>query len=265
MGSEDDPPHAHPSIGAHSDVAIALGTLVPGPRSRPPERCSLPPCPLCFENSGRPARPDVERTPPREMARGDRMGARHACTTDDEYGDADGGGRRRSPAAPQPKNTPGTAVFAPSDGVSASGSMAEYDVEQRHLRRVRHACNGRELGAEPHRTRRRHRGVCRARSARRVQPDWTASDSLSLDEFNFRVKPLVKVGNDYDDRPGGLTGMPCPSSSDALVNYGFGPVTTRGDASGPECQSPIPCRRRDSRAHVHHDLGRDRGRPRGAD
>jgi hypothetical protein len=63
-------------------------------------------------------------------------------------------------------------------------------------------------------------------------PDGPLLGPLSLGAFNFRVKPLVAAGSDFDDLPGGLTGMACnptpASPTIALVNYGFSYAGTGG-------------------------------------
>ena len=46
--------------------------------------------------------------------------------------------------------------------------------------------------------------------------------ALDLEQFQVGVKPILEEADEYQDRPGGLTGMACSgpsSSSPALVNY----------------------------------------------
>lgn len=50
-------------------------------------------------------------------------------------------------------------------------------------------------------------------------PDGPLSGSVALEKFQVGVKPILGEADEYQDRPGGLTGMACFSSSDALVNY----------------------------------------------
>jgi hypothetical protein len=52
---------------------------------------------------------------------------------------------------------------------------------------------------------------------------------LSLDSTQLRVKPILDNDPDYDDLPGGLTGMRCPDgSSSALVNHALYITGTEG-------------------------------------
>lgn len=54
------------------------------------------------------------------------------------------------------------------------------------------------------------------------------SGMLDLATFQVGIKAVLNNEPDFDDRPGGLTGMACTSSSDALVNYTFYIPNTQG-------------------------------------
>jgi len=68
---------------------------------------------------------------------------------------------------------------------------------------------------------------CETAALAGCNPDAQAG-TLSLDSSQLRVKPILDNDPDYDDRPGGLTAMPCPSSSSALVNHALYITGTEG-------------------------------------